>query len=87
MLHDLHWIYRKAWCAVQEIQRARELQAAAAALAPGAPRPVPAFVDVAAALSPQRLFESVASAARAAGVPLPERLASTNWLPMSSGIT
>lgn len=59
---------------MQEIWRARELQAAAAALPPGAPLRVPSFADVAAALAPQRMLDSVASAARAAGLPVPNNI-------------
>ena len=68
----------------QEIQRARELQAAAAALPPGAARPVPGFADVAAELAPRRMVAGVVSAARAAGIPIPEHLASPEWLPGSA---
>ena len=68
---------------VQEIQRARELQAAAAALPPGAPRPVPGFADVAAELAPRRMVARATSAARAAGIPIAEHLASPDWLPAS----
>ena len=74
----------KVRCVGQEIQRARELQAAAAALPPGAPRPVPGFADVAAALAPQRLLDDVLSAARAAGLPIPEHLATQRWPPGST---
>ena len=71
-------------CAGQEIQRARELQAAAAALPPGAPRPVLGFADVAAALAPQRLLDDVLGAARAAGLPIPEHLATQHMPPGSA---
>ena len=60
-----------AFLARQEIQRARKVQAADAALPPGALRRVPSFATVAAALAPQRMFESVARAASAAGVAAP----------------
>ena len=62
----------------------RELQAAAAALPPGAPRPVPDYADVAAALAPQRLLDDVLTAARAAGLPIPGHLATQQCPPGSA---
>ena len=53
---------------MQAIGRAREAQAAAAALPPGAPRHVPTFAELAAKLAPLRMFEDVVCAARAAGI-------------------
>ena len=50
------------WCALQAIRRARAAQAAAAALPPGAPRPLPSFAELAAMLAPQRMFEDAVSA-------------------------
>lgn len=82
-LHNLHEM-RDRGGGPQEVQHARKQQAAAAALPPGAPRPVPGFADVAAELAPRRMVASVVSAARAAGIPVPEHLASPEWLPGSA---
>ena len=67
VLKCIQWCWeggKGARFAVQAIWRAREAQAAAAALPPGAPRPVPTFTELAAELAPLRMFEDVVSAAR-----------------------
>ena len=73
LLHDLQCGHGRGGRA-QEIERARELQAAAAVLPPAALRPAPGFADVAAELAPRRMVASAVSAARAAGMPIPEHL-------------
>ena len=64
-------VSKDARASLQAIHRAREAHAVAAALPPGAPRPVPTFTDLAAKLAPLRMFEDVVCAERklrAAGV-------------------